>query len=251
MQPQLCHRPRRYLAKQIIGGIGKGGKDDDFLVARIYGLANFGLNDGLEFLQFGIAQCVNALGIRHKVLKLETVFLQILLPAHQVHILYQHFDLAADQQGIKFRRIQFDVFNTEFFNLAGLVFLDFVEQGIDLCQQGFDGEPKGVDRAFHTLEQIDPHQVNQALFAVCLLEYALTAFDLHVVFAAVFFALVHAHVFERRICAQVQTADGAVDVMQGRELVLQVYISLDVVRFEPYRKFSNICGAVVFLNVFA
>ena len=78
------------------------------------------------------------------------------------------------------------------------------------------GKSKRADRAFHPLEQVRPHQMNEAFFPVNLLEYR-AAGHLHVILAAILLKLVRQDVFQGSIRAEIQAANVPMDLFEQRE----------------------------------
>ena len=77
---------------------------------------------------------------------------------------------------------------------------------------------KGMDGAFHALQEIDPHQLNQLIFTVSLTEYTAPVCDSHIVAIFVGATLLRAHIAERSIKPQRQTVDHLVHFTNRREL---------------------------------
>ena len=83
----------------------------------------------------------------------------------------KHLDLSTDEKRFHSRIIDIQLVDGQF--------LCHVLQGIESRQQRVDAielpthrERKGMDRAFHALEQIDAHELNEAFFAIHLAEDA-------------------------------------------------------------------------------
>ena len=79
-------------------------------------MADFLRDDVTEGLEFGVARSTDL--VRRRVERGETVavFDQVLLPAHEIHILHQHLHLATYEQTLEGRDVNLDVFDVDFFH---------------------------------------------------------------------------------------------------------------------------------------
>jgi hypothetical protein len=82
----------------------------------------------------------------------------------------------------------------------------------------WSGERKGHHGAFHPFEDVDPQQVDKALFAVHLPEETFAAANLRAVFFVVSGLFVRQHIAQRRVGAERQAANLVVDFADGAEL---------------------------------
>ena len=128
--------------------------------------------------------------------------------------------------------------------------LDPVQNITHLVQQPFEREGERIDRAFHALEQVHPHEVYQALFAVDLFEDRSAGHN-HVILAAVLLQFVREDVLQRSVGTEVQAADVPVDLLQFREQVLGVDVGLDVDGLGAFRKLADLAEIVILLDVLA
>ena len=90
--------------------------------------------------------------------------------------------------------------------------INFGQQSVDLLSELGGRQRERVNGAFHALEQIDAHKVNQAFFTVNLFEYPFACAHGFIVTTGVFGLFGFAHEFQRRITRQGQSSDGFVDV---------------------------------------
>ena len=176
-------------------------------------------------------------------------------PAGQVQVAEQHLDLAANQQRLKGWVVNIDIADVDLFKLVfspratGLVRGQARQRGVHVLELPAHGQAEGPDRAFHALEQVHPHQVNQALFAVDLAEDAFAAPDGGAVLLVVGGELAFLHVAQRRVAGQLQAPDLQVDLLDRLEFAGSVDIGLDVDGRQAAGEAASLRSAVVLLDV--
>lgn len=114
VEVEFIQRPRGQLLEQVARGIGEGGEDDKLAVPRIERRADFLRDDAAQRLQFGIARGSHLLRCRKQRGEAVAVLREILLPAHEVHILEQHFYFSAHEQRLKRGIVHVEVFDFDF-----------------------------------------------------------------------------------------------------------------------------------------
>ena len=81
------------------------------------------------------------------------------MPAHAVGVRQQNADASANRQALEQWIVQPEFFDPQLLN-ALLVSIEARDQRIDGGQLTLDREGEADDRAFHTLEHVDAHQVD-------------------------------------------------------------------------------------------
>ncbi len=190
-------------------------------------------------------------GIRQQRGQTVAVLGQVLPPTDPVDVLQQHLDLAADEQRLEGRVVHFDVLDARVLQCCRRGSSILASKPFDVGQLALDRQGEGVDRALHALEQVDAHQVDEALLAVDLPEDALAAADRDAVLGVVLGLLVRQHVAQRRVGAEVQAPDLGVDLDDGRKQAGRVDVGLDVDRPQTLGEAAGLGRAVVLLDVLA
>ena len=80
--------------------------------------------------------------------------------------------------------------------------VDDVQRVRDAPKDLLHRQHEGMDGAFHAFEQIHPHEMHQLVFAVDLLEYALTTRHAHIITFLVGATFLGAHIAQWRIQPQ-------------------------------------------------
>ena len=84
--------------------------------------------------------------------------------------------------------------------------------------QAFQGEPKSLNRAFQTLEQIGRHQCLQASLAVRLLQLPFATFHLRVVQVFIFFEPTGQDVADRGVNGELEQRELFKDLIKAHDI---------------------------------
>src|ERR1035438_8573268 len=101
MQAQFFLCPIGKLLVEILGGVGKGGEDDELAVAGIERRAALALDDFAQSLELGVPRRAYLFRRRKERRQPVAVLGQVLPPADTVNVLQQHLYLAADEQALE------------------------------------------------------------------------------------------------------------------------------------------------------
>ena len=174
--------------------------------------------------------------------------IEIASPSNQVGIGEQHLDALADTQLIEERIVFTEVLDRRGFE-AVVMSGDPLDQRIHSRQLAFNGQGEGMDRAFHPLEEVDPHQADQAFLTVQLAEHRFTRLGSLTVAAVVFLALIGEHVTQRCIGGEREAADFVVNYRDRRIAAIRCYVGFTIVRGQFLWETARLADAVVALNM--
>src|SRR6185295_6950381 len=161
--------PGRELLVEVAGGVRKSSEHDDLAVLTIDRVTALVRDDFAEGGELGVAFSGDLAGRADHGCQTIAILNEILLPAHEVHVLQQHLDLAADQQALEGRILDVHVVDVDLLQILRLG-LNASKRRLHVLELPLDGQRERDDRAFHPLEDVHTQEVNQALFAVHLPE---------------------------------------------------------------------------------
>jgi hypothetical protein len=129
----LLLRPWSELVIQIMGGIGERSEDDDLTVAGVDRAATLGLDDLAECRQLGVTRSIDLAGSRVERRQSIAVLDEVLLPADEVDVIEQHFDLTANQKALEGGIVDVHIVDIDLFEFLGVSF-DKGERGFHVPQ---------------------------------------------------------------------------------------------------------------------
>lgn len=164
------------------------------------------------------------------------VLQEVLAPADQVHVRDENPDLATTDRQLVRAQVVALLLVERVRAVVGLVAVDRTQVRVDALQLPAHRQPEGVDGTLQPLEDVHPHQVDQALLSVGLLETTLATLQASRVLIGVLGPFVRSQVVHGRVRGQIELADLVVEFPDGTEVTLCVDIRLHVERREALGK---------------
>ena len=151
-----------YMLIKILRCIGKGRKDDNFLVACIQRMLNFIVDEFEQLVQLIILLRRYPLHQCQQLIQALLVTLQAVAPADNIHISQRNRHLFAYVENFLFHIEISAVYIRTCFNLCICqpvlrIAIDFIQNRCNTCPHSCNCQPEGIHRAFHTLQNVYRH----------------------------------------------------------------------------------------------
>src|SRR3989339_363769 len=138
---ETFQRPGGQMFIEVMGCVGKCGKDDNLAVSGVDGVEALLLDDLAQGIELGVACGADLLRGGMKGRQAVAVLDKVLLPTHKIHIMKQHLYLASDQQGLESRVVNVHIGNIRFLDRFCVLF-DPGERCLDVGHLTSDGQCK-------------------------------------------------------------------------------------------------------------
>jgi hypothetical protein len=166
----LLHRPSGDVLVKVIGRVGEGREDEYLAVALIDGISDFSADVLFETTKLLVSIDIDLPRLSEQPGEDLLVLPQILFPSDEIHILQKHLDLGPDEVRVKVVVVEIDVLDAQFLDFGDIVAIDSLDKIVHLAEQLLQCLGKRMDGTLHSLEKVYPHQVDEALLSVELLE---------------------------------------------------------------------------------